>query len=39
MRLAAKSPEYVIVVAKEITDLYGANNIGVTTPSCCPITN
>ena len=31
--VAAKSPEYVNVVAKEITDLYGPNNIGVTTPS------
>src|SRR5215831_17017929 len=29
----AKSPNYVNNVAKEITDLYGANNIGVTTPS------
>jgi putative ABC transport system permease protein len=33
MMVAAKSPEYVNVVAKEITDLYGPNNIGVTTPS------
>src|SRR5215469_9582587 len=33
MMIAAKSPEYVNVVAKEITDLYGPSNIGVTTPS------
>jgi putative ABC transport system permease protein len=33
MMVAAKSPEYVNAVAKEITDLYGANNIRVTTPS------
>jgi putative ABC transport system permease protein len=33
MMVTAKSPDYVNVVAKEITDLYGANNIGVTTPS------
>ena len=31
--VTAKCPEYVNVVAKEITDLYGANNIGVTTPA------
>jgi putative ABC transport system permease protein len=31
--VTAKSPNYVNTVAKEITDLYGANNIGVTTPS------
>ncbi|MGA9153910.1 MAG: ABC transporter permease [Candidatus Nitrosopolaris sp.] len=33
MMVTAKSPDYVNVVAKEITDLYGANNIGVTTPA------
>jgi putative ABC transport system permease protein len=33
MMVTARSPDYVNVVAKEITDLYGANNIGVTTPS------
>jgi putative ABC transport system permease protein len=33
MMVTAKSPEYVNVVGKEITDLYGANNIGVTTPA------
>jgi putative ABC transport system permease protein len=33
MMVAAKSPEYVNIVQKEITNLYGANNVGVTTPS------
>jgi putative ABC transport system permease protein len=33
MMVTAKSPDYVNVVAKEITDLYGPNNIGVTTPA------
>jgi putative ABC transport system permease protein len=33
MMVTAKSPDYVNVVAKEITDLYGVNNIGVTTPA------
>jgi putative ABC transport system permease protein len=33
MMVTAKSPDYVNVVAKEIADLYGANNIGVTTPA------
>jgi putative ABC transport system permease protein len=33
MMVTAKSPDFVNVVAKEITDLYGANNIGVTTPA------
>ncbi|MFZ0514140.1 MAG: ABC transporter permease, partial [Candidatus Nitrosopolaris sp.] len=31
--VTAKAPDYVNVVAKEITDLYGPNNIAVTTPT------